>query len=443
MKNKINIPEFDVSEFNIAFKEIIEHNFNYVRIKGEISEIKTATKGQIYLTLKDNNSILSGVVWEQKKRYLEIKPEVGLEIIATGKITTWSRFKTTYQIDIDKIEIAGEGALLKLIDERKKKLQKKGFFDQKNKIPIPYLPTRIGIITSPTGSVIYDIINRVKDRFPMPLDIWPVSVQGIDAVSSISSAIDGFNSILKDKPDVIIIARGGGSTEDLMAFNDEDLATKVFQSKIPIISAIGHETDTTIIDLVSDLRASTPTAAAEKVVPVKYEIEEKIRVLSTQLENKIQYKLQGYRDNFEYLNKLLKAPKFIINIYNEKISRIFKNLNIIIFNKIDIYNLNLSKISNFIIAPVATIKVKKNLIIEASRNIEKNVLNNYRIKKDNFNSNVRLLSSNSISKNLEKGYSILVNDDKIINSTKKIKLNDVVKAKLKEGSIKLKVKKIN
>ncbi len=443
MKNKINIPEFHVSEFNKAFKEIIEHNFNYVRIKGEISEIKTATKGQIYLTLKDNNSILSGVVWEQKKRYLEIKPEVGLEIIATGKITTWSRFKTTYQIDIDKIEIAGEGALLKLIDERKKKLQKKGFFDQKNKIPIPYLPTRIGIITSPTGSVIYDIINRVKDRFPMPLDIWPVSVQGIDAVSSISLAIDGFNSILKDKPDVIIIARGGGSTEDLMAFNDEDLATKVFQSKIPIISAIGHETDTTIIDLVSDLRASTPTAAAEKVVPVKYEIEEKIRVLSTQLENKIQYKLQGYRDNFEYLNKLLKAPKFIINIYNEKISRIFKNLNIIIFNKIDIYNLNLSKISNFIIAPEATIKVKKNLIIEASRNIEKNVLNNYKIKKDNLNSNVRLLSSNSISKNLEKGYSILVTDDKIINSTKKIKLNDVVKAKLKEGSLKLKVKKIN
>ena len=157
--SKINIPEYNVSEFNKSLKEIIELNFNYVRIRGEISEIKTATKGQIYLTLKDEKSILSGVIWENKKKFLDVKPEVGLEIIATGKITTWSKFKTTYQIDIDRFEIAGEGALLKLIEERKKRLFEKGIFDQKYKKKLPYIPNKIGIITSPTGAVIYDIIK--------------------------------------------------------------------------------------------------------------------------------------------------------------------------------------------------------------------------------------------------------------------------------------------
>jgi Exonuclease VII, large subunit len=209
MVDRINIPEFAVSEFNQALKDIIESNFNYVRIKGEISEVKTATRGQIYLTLKDENSILSGVIWDQKKKYLDINPEVGLEIIATGRITTWSRYKTTYQIDIDKIEIAGEGVLLKLIEDRKKRLQKKGYFDEDKKISLPFLPERLGIITSPTGSVVHDIINRVSDRFPMPLDIWPVSVRGVDAADSIINAIEGFNKLKSDKPDILIVLEVG------------------------------------------------------------------------------------------------------------------------------------------------------------------------------------------------------------------------------------------
>ena len=273
MNSNINIPEYGVSQFNIAIKDIIEDHFSYVRIKGEISEIRVATKGQIYITLKDKNSILSAVVWEQKKRSLTFEPEIGMEVILTGRVTTWSKFKTTYQIDVDKIEIAGEGALLKIIEERKKRLREKGYFDQETKKQIPYLPSRIGVITSPTGSVIHDIINRVSERFKTPIDIWPVAVQGTEAPRNIIDAIKSFNSIDdQHKPDVIIIARGGGSTEDLMAFNDEHLAIAVSTSNIPIVSAIGHETDTTIIDHVSDLRASTPTAAAELVVPVKSEL---------------------------------------------------------------------------------------------------------------------------------------------------------------------------
>ena len=443
MNNKINIPEYEVSEFNRAFKDIIENEFNYIRIKGEISEIKTATKGQIYLTLKDQDSILSGVIWAQKKNYLDIVPELGLEIIATGKITTWSRFKTTYQIDIDKIEIAGEGALLKLIEQRKKKLQKQGYFDQDKKKPIPYLPTRIGVITSPTGSVVYDIINRINDRFPMPLDIWPVSVQGTDAVLSITQAINGFNEMTVDKPDLIIIARGGGSTEDLMAFNDENLAINVFESKIPIISAIGHETDTTIIDLVSDLRASTPTAAAEIAVPVRDNIEIQIKNLHFQLENRIKSKFSIIKDNFEYLNKLLKAPNFIINFYNERINKSFSKLYLSIENKLKLNNLNLLNIGNSINSPEKNIEIKKIVVKDLLKNLENNISKSYQTKKFNLNSNIRILNSNSVSKNLEKGYSILMNENKIIKSVKNLNLTSKLKARLSDGSAEITIKKIN
>ena len=299
MSYSINIPEYKVSQFNRALKEVINHNFEYVRIKGELSEIKVATKGQIYLTIKDEESILSGVIWEQKKKYLQIVPEIGMEVILTGKITTWSKFKTTYQIDIDKVEIAGEGALLKLIEDRKKRLKENGFFNSEHKKRIPFLPNKVGVITSPTGSVIYDIINRISDRYSVPIDLWPVSVQGGEAADLIINAIKGFNNMaLDDQPSVIIVARGGGSTEDLMAFNDEKLAVAVYNSSIPIISAVGHETDTTIIDFVSDLRASTPTAAAEKAVPVKSELVQTIHHAEQRLNLFIKNMIVSYKFSF-------------------------------------------------------------------------------------------------------------------------------------------------
>ncbi len=443
MVDRINIPEFEVSEFNQAFKDVIESNFNYVRIKGEISEVKTATKGQIYLTLKDEDSILSGVIWDQKKKYLDINPEVGLEVIATGKITTWSRYKTTYQIDIDRIEIAGEGALLKLIEERKKRLQKKGYFDENKKKALPFLPERLGIITSPTGSVVHDIINRVNDRFPMPLDIWPVSVQGFDAAENIINAVKGFNEMKFDKPDILIIARGGGSTEDLMAFNDENLATSIFDSKIPIISAIGHETDTTIIDLVSDLRASTPTAAAEKATPVRLELIEKIKNLQIRLIAKVNSQIQSKKENYEYLNKFLKSPSSIVNNYKEKLLDDVKNLTLLIENKFNISSLNLFNLGKSVVSPDSLISLKQTKINNLSKNLNLNITNNYKDKFEKYKSNIRLLKSNSISANLKKGYAILMDKRKIIKNTKKVAIDDQLSVKLIDGTISIKVKKIN
>ena len=443
MNNSINIPEYEVSEFNKVFKDIIEEKFNYVRIKGEISELKTATKGQIYLTLKDDNSILSGVIWEQKIKYLDIVPEVGLEVITTGKITTWSRYKTSYQIDIDKIEIAGEGALLKLIEERKKRLQKKGYFDEDRKKILPFLPTKIGVITSPTGSVIHDIINRVNDRFPISIDLWPVSVQGLNAVKEINEAIMGFNESISEKPDVIIIARGGGSTEDLMVFNDEKLARSVYESKIPIVTAIGHETDTTILDLVSDLRASTPTAAAEKIVPVKKDIINKLLDLNLRLDKLVLKSLNTFQNNFEYLNRFLKAPNSIIEFYENKLNSVIKDLNIFIKNLIELKVLNLKNFNKTLKAPVEKIKNETIKLNDLNKNLKSLINEKYEINYQKFKSNLRLLNSNSVTNNLKKGYSVVMKEDKIIKNKNLIKKEDRLKIKFFDGDILINIKKSN
>jgi len=444
MNELINIPEYQVSQFNRLFRDVIETNFSYVRIKGEISEIKKATRGQLYLTLKDDESILSGVIWDNKKRDLQFNPEAGMEVVVLGKITTWSKFKTTYQIDIDKVELAGEGALLKLIEDRKKRLQTKGIFDAAHKRALPFLPHKIGVITSPTGSVIHDIINRIQDRFPTNVDVWPVAVQGPDAAETIITAIKGFNSVIfQNKPDVIIIARGGGSTEDLMAFNDEELAQVVFESVIPIISAIGHETDTTIIDYVSDLRASTPSAAAEKVVPVRIDLEQIIKNFSQHLTNCVQNKFTKYNDQLINLSKFLKAPNSVITTFKERLKGIVENLckeiDLIVIK--NIYNLKNYK--NLLRSPRDTAQIKKDKLQNFSNNLDRCVNANLRSIKKELNQFESLLNSNSMYKALNKGYSIISKSKKIINNSKLIQSADKIKIQFFDKSIDVKIKKIN
>lgn len=444
MNNSINIPEYEVSQFNQALKEVIENNFDYVRIRGEISEVKIATRGQIYLVLKDNESILSGVIWDQKKKYLKFNPEVGMEVVVTGKITTWSKFKTTYQIDIDKIELSGEGAILKLIEDRKKRLKAKGLFDKEKKKTLPFLPSKIGVITSPTGSVIHDIINRIKDRFFVAIDVWPTSVQGAEAADEIIQAIKGFNNMPQiDQPELIIIARGGGSTEDLMTFNDENLAFAVFESLIPIISAIGHETDTTIIDYVADVRASTPTAAAEKAVPVKNELKQLVSTLEQRLNFLIKGRIKSDKNYVENLNKFLKAPNLVVNIFRDKLIRAYNDLKGEINNQINKKNLILNNFDKIIKPPLSKIELNKSLLNNLNKNIEKNIVEKKLISKENLLKLSRLLYSNSIAANLKKGYSILTKKNKIVKTSKDIKINDSMKAQLQNGSLEIVVKKIN
>ena len=271
-----NLPEFSVSELSRALKRTVEDSYPYVRVRGEVSGFKRAASGHLYMTLKDENAVLDAVCWRGTAGRLSIDPEDGLEVICTGKLTTYPG-RSKYQIVVEQMEMAGEGALLKLLEDRRKKLAAEGLFDDSRKRELPYLPEVIGVVTSPTGAVIRDILHRLSDRFPRHVLLWPVLVQGDGAADQVTAAIEGFNRIEAGgsvpRPDLIIVARGGGSLEDLWAFNEENVVRAAAASDIPLISAVGHETDTTLIDFASDRRAPTPTAAAEMAVPVRAELQ--------------------------------------------------------------------------------------------------------------------------------------------------------------------------
>jgi exodeoxyribonuclease VII large subunit len=270
-----NLPILTVSEISALLKRTVEESFARVRVRGEISGFKRAASGHLYFTLKDADAVLDAVAWRGTVGRLGLKPEDGMEVVATGRLTTYPG-RSRYQIVVEALELAGEGALLKLLEERRKKLAAEGLFDSDRKKPLPYLPEVIGVVTSPTGAVIRDILHRLADRFPRRVLVWPVPVQGEGAAEKIAAAIQGFNRITgkgrAPRPELLIVARGGGSLEDLWAFNEEVVVRAAAASSIPLISAVGHETDTTLIDFAADARAPTPTAAAEMAVPVRAEL---------------------------------------------------------------------------------------------------------------------------------------------------------------------------
>jgi exodeoxyribonuclease VII large subunit len=265
-----NSPPLTVTELSGALKRMIENAFGQVRVRGEISGFKRHASGHCYFTLKDENACIDAVIWRGSATGLGFRPEDGAEVIATGKLTTYPG-RSKYQIVVDRMELAGEGALLALLEKRRKALAAEGLFDAGRKRKLPFLPRVIGVVTSPTGAVIRDILHRLEDRCPTRVIVWPVPVQGEGAAAKISEAIRGFPSI-EPRPDLLIVARGGGSIEDLWAFNEEEVVRAAAESPIPLISAVGHETDTTLIDHAADLRAPTPTAAAEIAVPVRAEL---------------------------------------------------------------------------------------------------------------------------------------------------------------------------
>jgi exodeoxyribonuclease VII large subunit len=270
-----NLPEYTVGELSRALKRTVEEAYGRVRVRGEISGLKRAASGHLYLSLKDSEAVMDAVCWRGTAARLGLKPEDGMEVICVGRLTTYME-RSRYQLVIESIELAGEGALLKLLEDRRRKLAAEGLFDPSRKKPLPYLPAVIGVVTSPTGAVIRDILHRLEERFPRHVLIWPVLVQGEGAAAQIAAAIEGFNRLQPGgkvpRPDLLIVARGGGSLEDLWPFNEEIVVRAAAASAIPLISAVGHETDTTLIDFAADRRAPTPTAAAEMAVPVRAEL---------------------------------------------------------------------------------------------------------------------------------------------------------------------------
>lgn len=306
-----NQQEYSVSEISGHLKRMVEDTFGFVRVRGEISKSSVnAGSGHCYLTLKDDKAVLDAVCWKGTMSKLAHKPQAGLEVIATGKLTTYPG-SSKYQLVIEALEPAGVGALMAMLEARKKALQAEGLFAQERKQALPFLPEVIGIVTSPTGAVIRDILHRLSDRFPRKVLLWPVPVQGQGAAEKIAEAIAGFNR-LERTPDVLIVARGGGSIEDLWAFNEEVVVRAVAASAIPVISAVGHETDTTLIDYVADRRAPTPTAAAEMAVPVRSELRMQLEQLDARATRGMYKLLSQQTERVEGLARGLPRPQQLV-----------------------------------------------------------------------------------------------------------------------------------
>ncbi|MBC2669989.1 exodeoxyribonuclease VII large subunit [Novosphingobium piscinae] len=310
-----NAAPLSITEISALLKRTVEDRFGFVRVRGELSGVKRAASGHLYLALKDEGARLDGVMWKGSVQRLGFRPEDGIEVVATGKLTTYPG-RSNYQIVIERMEIAGEGALLALLAKTKARLEAEGLFDPRRKRALPFLPRTIGVVTSPTGAVIRDILHRLADRWPSHVLVWPVLVQGQGAAEQVAAAVRGFSALPEDgpvpRPDLVIVARGGGSIEDLWAFNEEVVVRAVADSTIPVISAVGHETDTTLIDFAADRRAPTPTAAAEMAVPVRAELAAQIADLALRQRRCALRPVQLGRERLEARAQRLPRPEALL-----------------------------------------------------------------------------------------------------------------------------------
>ena len=427
-----NIQEYSVSEISDSIKGTLENSFGYVKVRGEVSGLSKPASGHIYLNLKDDKAVIKAIIWRSAAARISFVPEDGLEVICSGKLTTGysDRYpgRSDYSIIVDSITPAGEGALMALLEQRKKKLAAEGLFEEQNKKSLPKYPETIGIVTSPTGAVIKDILHRLNERFPCNVVLWPVPVQGQDAAQLISDAVDGFNNLSsKDEvniPDLIIIARGGGSIEDLWPFNEEIVIRSVFKSNIPIVSAIGHETDTTLIDFVSDLRAPTPTAAAEISTPDKEELLRDINEKHNRLNYSINLYLDNLKDNFISIkDKLPVSLKLFLNNLTSYFQNISQSLNFRVLGE----QLKSSKVK--LISLEESLLKAKNILVE-------------RLQKELDNKST-LLESLSYKSVLKRGYSVTRSSNKIIKSKKDLKDESELIIETNFATLKAKLREIN
>ena len=409
-----NNPVYSVGEFSHVIKKLVETNFSYVRIRGEISRPSFPGSGHVYFTLKDADGTIAAIIWKYTIPRLSVKPEEGMEVICTGKITTFAG-QSKYQIIVDNMEVAGEGALLKMLEDRRKKLLAEGLFNPEHKKPIPYLPEIIAVITSPSGAVIKDILHRLSDRFPSHVYIWPVAVQGEGSAKQVSNAIDQLNQLSKEtnvkRPDLIIVARGGGSLEDLWSFNEEIVVRSVFNSTIPIISAVGHETDTTLIDFVSDLRAPTPTGAAEKSVPVRDELKARVGELGLRMHSSFLSKVNNNKDHLRNLVRLLGKPDQILDNKSQKLDYTFRDLENLFQNIFVDQKNKISQFAQRLLPPkvlINNLDAKKQLLDTKFRNFIENLIDK---KQTRFISSGKLLEAASFKRVLDRGFSLVMDSE--------------------------------
>lgn len=442
--NENLIKEFSVSEISAKIKEILEDNIGYVRVKGEISGFKVAASGHAYFNIKDNFAVLGCTCWRQALLRVKFPINDGLEVIISGKITAYSG-QSRYQISVDKVQPSGEGAMMQILKERRERLQKEGLFDESRKKTLPFLPTKIGVITSITGAVIKDIIHRISDRCPINIIIWPVTVQGDTAAFEIKRAIEGFNNVPNNiKPELLIVARGGGSIEDLWPFNEEVLVRAAIESKIPIISAVGHETDYTLIDLAADVRAPTPTAAAEFAVPVLSGIKYALKTSYNSLSSRVKEYIAQYDQRLVLYNKVIKYYRNYTEMHQQRLDELDFRFRYILPNLLQSKAMLINQFSIDRLNPIKTLEYKilqLNHQYKAIINISLSVLANFQNK---LSKNELLLDSLNYKKVLQRGFTIIkANDGKFISSKKSANDKEGFNIIFHDGELEVKKVKTN
>lgn len=432
--------EFTVSQISEVLKRTLEEKFHHVRIRGEISGLKAAASGHIYFNLKDSNAVLNSACWAGIAARLPFKPEEGMEVICTGKISAYAG-RSNYQLIVENMESAGLGALLAMLEKRRQQLEKEGLFAFERKRRLPFLPKVIGVVTSPTGAVIRDILHRISDRFPVHVIVWPVLVQGNNAAEQIAHAINGFNSLPAHlpQPELLIVARGGGSIEDLWAFNEEIVVRAAANSRIPLISAVGHETDTTLIDFAADKRAPTPTAAAEIALPVREDLLITIASNLSRISSSIAGRFKAAESAMHRLNIGLLNFAHSMHRLENKISQLAMKM---------IYSLekhleNKEKAFAFIIAklslkPLLNENEKKQMqLSNLSQSMTNSLLNTVKATEVKLVSLGRLLDSFNYTKVLERGYTMVwSNDNKPICRAQQLKENEEIYIEFADKKVK-------
>ena len=429
-----NIPEFTVSEFSRSIKRVVEDSFGYVRIKGEITGFKRASSGHLYFTLKDENSALSSVCFRNAAQTVGFEIADGLQVCASGRITTFEG-RSNYQIIVEKLEIAGVGAILEMIEKRRQKLLTEGLFDEIHKKPLPFFPRIIGVITSETGAVIEDIKHRIEARYPTHLIIYPTLVQGEKAAAQIIEGVKFFNRLKNaERPDILIIARGGGSFEDLMPFNDEALVREVFKSEIPIISAVGHETDTTLIDYVSDLRAPTPTAAAELATPILSDLKNQLNFLAEKLNFLPKDFLQKNFLHLKNLQRYITDPAKTLDQINDRFLQIGKKFNFLVENFLEKRTQKINSIQIFHQSLLQKINSENQKIKFAFERINSTLESRLRESKVALENLAKSLKSNHYYEVLKRGFALIKNKDgELISTISDLRIGEKVLIEMGDG----------
>ena len=432
---KTNIPEYSVSQFSRSIKLIIEDAFGYIRIKGEVSNFKKSSAGHLYFNLKENDSLISAVCFKNNASLINFVVADGLEICASGKITTFEG-RSNYQIIVDKLEISGIGAILEMLEKRRQKLLNEGLFDIKYKKKIPFFPKIIGLITSETGAVIEDIKVRISSRCPSHILVYPSAVQGEKSVNEIIAGLNYFNKLKNNRPDVLIIARGGGSFEDLLPFNDEQLIRTVFKSEIPVVSAIGHETDNTLLDLVADLRAPTPTASVELITPVLSDLKNNLLSLQERMVFLSKNIIAQGNANLINIQKYILDPKKILFHIEEKF---LFNINKTLYLLESILKDKYQKIKNTKIdvnsfnEKIKFLEQKNGYLFE---NINSKIFNEINQKKISFDNISKALKSLHYKETINRGYAIIKsNSNQPLTSASEIKNNHKILIEMFDGEL--------